>query len=357
MKGLLFFTFILSVVMLILPLPALRQNDGFYLPVSQNPAESVTASKSYPSLTQDDPSNENSQPADNTQVLEPVKEFKILNRSTGKVDKVSMQDYVRGALAAEMPATFHLEAMKAQAVAAHTYALNLKRQNENGTDSTLKGADFSADPQNWLGYVTEDLARERFGDNFEVYWNKICKAADSVMQYVLVYEEQPIVAAYHAISAGQTEDAANVWLTGVPYLVPVESQGDQLAPGYESAVTFTQAQIKEKLSKAYPESNFSADPAAWFGNIQRSESGYITSVTACGVQMHGKELRELLGLRSSNMEITYANGQFTIVVKGYGHGVGLSQYGADYMARQGDSFDIILSHYYPGTQLAQIGAE
>lgn len=283
--------------------------------------------------------------------------FRILDDRTGKVFEVSARDYVRGALAAEMPPTFHPEALKAQAVAAHTYALRLREQNRAAPDESLKGADFSADPQGWKSYTTEKLFRERYGDLADAYWKAICGAADEACPYLLTWEGEPIVAAYHSMSSGTTEDASNVWTGSEPYLVPVESFGDTLAPDYETTERFPVQEVAEKLQNAWPDISLGEDPAGWLKVTERSEGGYVTGMTAGDRAIHGKELRSLLGLRSSDFTVACDGASFTFTVRGYGHGVGLSQYGADYLARQGATFDEILAHYYPGATLGVIVGE
>lgn len=277
------------------------------------------------------------------------KAFRVKNQTTGEVDIVSVVDYVRGAVCSEMPATFHTEALKAQAVAAHTYALNLQLEAEReGRDF-----DFSADPMNWKGYVTEAQAKERFGVYFESYWGKTREAADSVCGEIIVYDSLPIAAAYHAISAGQTEAAENVWGNQVDYLLPVDSKGDLRAPGYEETKSLPAAQVKEDFQKAFPELKLSGEEASWFSVKSRSDSGYVTELKAGDGSVTGLEFREALGLRSSDFTIDSAGGNFTITTLGYGHGVGLSQYGADYMARQGASYKEILTHYYQGATVGK----
>ena len=279
--------------------------------------------------------------------------FKILNTATGKVQKVKRGDYVRGAVCAEMPPSFHTEALTAQAVAAHTYAVRWHLNQQSSPDPSLKGADFAADPDHWRGYVTEAQARERFGDKFDVYWGKLTEAADRGAEYVLVYEEEPIVAAYHSISAGNTEAASNVWPGEAPYLAPVESFGDTLAPNYETTVRFTPQEVSKALLSADATLALGDDPAGWLKITSRSPSGYALTVEAGGGSFTGQEIRTLFGLRSSDFEISYAEGAIVFTVRGYGHGVGLSQYGADYMARQGAGFEEILLHYYTDCQLAK----
>ena len=288
-----------------------------------------------------------------------VLSFKILDQTTGMVNEVSLRDYVRGAVAAEMPATFHTEALKAQAVAAHTYALHNRLAQVKSSDSNLKGADFSADPGNRRGYMTENTAKEFFGggEAADLYWNKICEAADSVIGYVMEYQGEPIVAAYHAISAGRTEDASNVWLGEAPYLIPVKSEGCLLAPGYETVVTMEVEEVRRILKTKYPKIDLSIDPGYWFTAVERSDSGYITYADVGGVELSGKDIREIFGLRSHNIDIETDGQNMNFYVYGYGHGVGLSQYGANHLAHQGYTFDEILDNYYSGVTIRQASFE
>lgn len=280
--------------------------------------------------------------------------FRILDESSGEIHEISVQDYVRGAVCSEMPSTFHIEALKAQAVSAHTYALNLKKQHAQNPDPSLRGADFKADPSNWRGYVTEQQARERFGEQFDQHWEKICAAADAVWNQLLLYEDEPIAAAYHAISNGTTEGSENVWGRPLPYLRPVSSEGDLLAPGYEKQQTYTADEMRDAILAAFPQAVLSEEPGEWLTITQRSPSGYVTHMEIGGVPVTGLEFRSALGLRSADFTVSENGGSFTITTAGYGHGVGLSQYGADYMARQGSSYREILAHYYQGSQLVEV---
>ncbi len=279
--------------------------------------------------------------------------FKILDKTTGRVATVKAVDYVRGAVAAEMPALYHPEALKAQAVAAYTYAVRQALRQRAAPEAALKGADFEADPQNLKGYLTEKQAKELYGEQFELYWGKVCAAADEAGRYILTYEQQPIAAAYHAISAGRTEAAINIWAgEDPPYLTMVESPGDILAAGYKTTVQVQAQDLGAKIRAAYPGILLPKDVASWVQIESRSDAGYVTQVSVGGQAMSGQELRTLLDLRSSHFEVRYSGGVFTFTVLGYGHGAGLSQNGADYMARQGATFDEILLHYYPGATIA-----
>lgn len=287
---------------------------------------------------------------------EPVTSFKVLDHSTGKVNEISLKDFVRGAVAAEMPASFHSEALKAQAVAAHTFALHSHLTQQEAPDMALKGADFAADPSNMKVYITEEKALEFYGGGelAETYWSKVCEAADSVMDYILEYDDEPIVAAYHAISAGQTEDAANIWSGSAPYLVSVKSDGDILAPGFETTAEMTSDEVKSKLLAHYPDIELGSDPSKWFGEVSRSDSGYVSEIEIGGINIEGKNLRQIFELRSHDFETVYQDDKFIFTVTGYGHGVGLSQYGADFLAQQGYTFDEILDAYYTGAVLKTV---
>ncbi len=355
MKTLLSFFTLFSLIVFLLPLAALnpdKTENRSDTTVDKIVSRAVSQPIRQEEVLQSLPSSI-SQSTQNTlaalQVPQP-EYFSILDRSTGQVEKVAVLDYLYGAVAAELPPGFHLEAMKAQAVASHTYALYCQEH----PSQDLGGADFSADPSNWEGYVTREQMLERYPDLGETYWEKIKNAVDEVASTVLVYQEEPILAAYHSMSAGATEFASNVWNGTVPYLIPVDSVGDTLADQFETSVTFASEQIKGILTEAYPDLTLSGDTRSWFQIISRSPSGYVLTLQAGNLQISGKDLRTLLGLRSTNFTITAQTNSFLFTTKGYGHGVGLSQYGADYMARQGSGYEEILLHYYTGTQLAQV---
>lgn len=278
----------------------------------------------------------------------------LLDKATGQVIKMAQDEYVLGAVCSEMPPKFHPEALKAQAVAAHSYILRCKEQQEQNPDPALKGAYLEIDTGSRSGYVSEAVAREQYGERFDLYYPAVKEAVAQVENQILVYNGEPIVAAYHAISAGKTENAQNVWTGSADYLVPVDSPGDRLAPDYESKETFSVDEVQERLISYNPNLTLSQDPSQWFSDLTRSESGYITSLQIDETEIPGQTLRTLFNQRSSNLEIAFQNNSFHFTATGYGHGVGMSQYGADYMARQGSSYQEILAHYYTGSRLVQL---
>ena len=271
--------------------------------------------------------------------------------------EMTLAEYTRCAIAAEMPADHHLEALKAQGVAALTYALRQAMEQrslpEEDRDPSLHGADFAADPGNNRGYMTEENARLFYGEQFDYCWNKITQAADTACRCVALWDGEPIAAAYHAISAGETtERAENIWVSPLPYLVEADSSWDILAPGYKSTVTIADGQLKGLLTAAG--ATLLPDPSSWLAVEERSDAGYVTSIRAGSITLHGNQLRNLLGLRSAAFELERTRDGYTFYVRGYGHGAGLSQAGADYLARQGWGFDEILLHYYTGITLAEV---
>ena len=281
--------------------------------------------------------------------------FSILNLSTGSIDTVPVYDYVLGALASEMPPTFDIEALTAQAVAAHTWAEYSKLYHAQHPDETLNGADFSADPSNDSGYVTKERIKERLGESFDLYYPKLCQAAATACGYLLTYDSKPALTAYHSASSGYTEGSENVWSTSLPYLVPVESEGDPLSPNFAVETDFSCDEMRSLLSSAFPDALLDpAEPNEWIKVLETSPSGYITRVAAGGSEVTGQQLRQALSLRSSCLDIEFDGDKFYITSYGYGHGVGMSQYGAQYMAQNGHTFDEILLHYYPGCVLTAV---
>lgn len=284
--------------------------------------------------------------------------IKLFDRSSKQVFSVSREQYIQGAVASEMPATFHTEALKAQAVAAHSWALYSIKLQKLSPNSELKGGQISVDTEKCEGYMTKERFFERYGSSAELFWPKICEAAAFAVDKAIEFDGDIALTAYHSTSAGFTEAAENVWSASLPYLVPVESEGDILSPDYSVTETFDKKTMRLLLMQAFPEGEFPNDsPEKWIKIIDRSDSDYVTKVKVGGIEAHGQQLRNALGLRSSCIDITYSDGTFSITAKGYGHGVGMSQYGADFMARQGKSCEEILAHYYPKTELVTVSEQ
>lgn len=263
----------------------------------------------------------------------------VMSSRSGKSSEIEMREYIIGCVAAEMPADYHSEALKAQAVASFTYA---KRICENNTD---EAADITDNPDIHQGYIDKAVRKEKWGGKYEEYEEKIGAAVDGVMGEYMSFDGETVLAVYHSNSAGRTRSAENLWGSEIPYLISVESGGDRLSPDYIHTVSLGKEEFSRYLEECGVKTNGSADE--WIEEINRDDEGYVTSLVVCGKEISATDFRSAAKLESACFEIEY-DGEFTVTCKGYGHGVGLSQYGADYMARQGFSYREILSHYYTG---------
>lgn len=253
---------------------------------------------------------------------------------------LSEAEYIVGVVAAEMPALYEPEALKAQAVAAYTYAARKR---------AAAGEEYHLTDQSALDQSFQDEAerKEKWGEKFEEYEQKIRDAVNSVCGQLILYEGEPIFAAYHAVSSGHTEAAVNVWGKEVPYLCGVLSVADKLCETYKSEITLSPADLAEKLGcKNLPE-----NAAEWIIKRECSEAGTVIKLSLGENEYKGSEVREKLGLRSSCFETEYKDGSFVFTVYGYGHGVGMSQYGANQMAKSGADYKEILLWYYKGCEI------
>ncbi|MEG1448677.1 MAG: stage II sporulation protein D [Oscillospiraceae bacterium] len=284
-------------------------------------------------------------PKTNTIKIDINETLRIKNNDTEEIEEVSQRDYVIGAVCAEMPPSFHKEALKAQAVASHTYALYNKSLSKN------KDFNFTANPQQFKGYAKYDDIKERYGNNFEEYYGKVKDAVDEVFEDILVYDDRVILSCYHAMSNGTTETAENVWNESLPYLKPVESEGDLLNPRYEEDIVYTEKEAENLLKSHFPDIKLINDKSKWFNILENSDSGYVKKIKVGDTETTGPEVRKIFDLRSACFDITFENEQFTFTTKGYGHGVGLSQVGSDFLARQGKSYDEILLHYFTDAEI------
>lgn len=261
------------------------------------------------------------------------------------VKKMTLAEYLVGVVRAEMPATFEREALRAQAVAARTYTLYKIENGGNHGDT----ADVCTDSTCCQAYISEEAARANWGSHADDYEAKIEDAVYSTDGQAILYDGQPILAAFHSSSPGQTRSAGEVWLNDLPYLQSVSSpeKGDAI-PNYYSRVEFTAAEFKKKVLAAYPEADLSGSIGSWLCNAVTDSSGSIVTVKVGGVTTKGGSLRSALGLRSACFEWEVQDKKLVFFVTGFGHGVGMSQYGANQMAKDGSDYREILTHYYTG---------
>ena len=265
----------------------------------------------------------------------------------GKAQEMPLETYVEGVTAAEIADDFPVEAIRAQAVAARTYAVY---KQSRGRPAEHPDADVCDDYSHCAAYQPDAVK------TFSTGYSRIRKAVRDTAGQILTCDGAPIAAVFHCVSGPKTESAADVWGEDVPYLQSVVSPGGTAFDGYESAVTVSADDFREKAGSAFPAADLSGPPSAWFKASVRSAAGGIKTVKLGGVTVEGTAVRELFGLRSTNFTVTTADDSLTFHTIGYGHGVGLSQYGAKYMAENGADYREILAHYYPGTELTRLGA-
>jgi len=273
----------------------------------------------------------------------------------GTVQEQNLEAYLVGVLAAEMPASFPEEALKAQAVAARSFILH--RAANPPRDGVHDAASLCTQASHCKGYYPVEepgMAEALWGEGAETWLARLEAAVAATAGEILTYEEAPALAAFHAVSGGRTESAETVWGSAVPYLVEVESPGEEDARRYQETLRFDRHALKTQLLSAYPDAVLSDDPEEWLTDVVRSASGTITSIRVGGVATDGAALRSLLHLNSADFTWTVQGALIEITTLGYGHGVGMSQYGARAMAAEGADYREILLHYYPGCILETV---
>ena len=267
----------------------------------------------------------------------------LYDADTGTNRVVSVRDFLIGAAACEMPPTWNDDTLLAQMVASHSYALAL-------------GAPMQVNSALCAGWTDTEVLEARWGDDFTAYYSRFAALADEAAGALLCYGGAPAAACYHSISTGRTEASQNVWTQAVPYLQGVDSPWDADAPGYEMTVTYSAEQVYTALlGLGLAAEEIQNTPADWFGEGVRDEAGYLAQMSVCGQMFAGTRLRSALSLRSAAFTVDYDAGEnaFAFTTRGYGHGVGLSQYGAKAMAEQGKSWREILEWYFPGCEVVE----
>ncbi len=273
----------------------------------------------------------------------------VYNSKSGEVSEMNFRKYIIGVVAGEMPMEFHSEALSAQCAAAATVA---RRKLMMGSDESISGAVISTDSAVHQAYLSEEEMRERWGEDFEKYYEKLVKAVDEAIGYGIFYEGQLIDAVYHAVSTGVTEDAVNVWANSESYLKSTDSEGDKLSPKYSSFHCEPFESFQEKMKEKGVV--LGEDKALWISGAEYTDAGTLIKVNIGDGTFSGSEIRDMFSLRSAAVTLSITSEGVNMDVKGYGHGVGMSQYGADYLARQGYSWQEILTHYYSGVNIEKL---
>lgn len=333
--------------LLMAALPLLSAKDGIAL----SGEESVQVLSSEVSSTKEKKTNENTSDVSETSAKEDKAEnkFKILDTSSGEVIAVSEKEFCYGALAYEMPPSFEEEALKAQTVALYTHFCRLRNMQKEDPDKELSGADFSADLSQGQFYLSDKQLREKWGELYDDSIKKIHSAVDSVFGTVLTDDSGELIdACYHAISSGTTENAKDIFGFDCEYLIAVPSPTDINAPDYLTKCSYNAKEFREKITAVNDDVKFPENASEYIGETKRTPSGSVTKIIIGGEEFTGSDIRQAFGFRSAAFEVEYSDGKFYFTVKGYGHGVGLSQWGAQGMAKQGSGYEEILKHYYRG---------
>lgn len=276
---------------------------------------------------------------------------RVYDAQSGRTETRSLETYLVGVVAAEMPASFHEEALRAQAVAARTYTVY--RALHGGCNA--HDADVCTSSACCQAFATDEQLRERWGADYAENLARIETAVFSTAGEVLLYDGAPIEALYHSASGGYTEDSENVFANAVPYLRAVESPNEVGTARLTGSVSFTREAFCDLVNGALEAAALSPDELESQVEVtQRSESGRVQRLRLGGVSLSGREARGLLGLDSALFTIAFSAGGVRFDTRGYGHGVGMSQTGANAMGIAGSDYEEILLHYYTGTSLGPI---
>ncbi len=314
-------------------------------------------------------SQKSSVPVENTSTLKESIENSIYNEIStfsgiGKPNKITsyikeqnavleidFEEYIVGVVGAEMPAKFNEEALKAQAVAARSYILN----KINSGSSHDNGAVVCNDSTHCKAYLTPEQLKANWGSDYDLYYNKIKNCVFETKDCIMIYNGEIVDAVFHSTSSGKTESSVDVWGKPVPYLVSVASLGEELSPKFHSSLSLSIDEFKSKLKSSYQTLAW-ADTDQLISSIERSSAGGIINIRFGNTIISGTEFRNLFSLRSTNINFEISDTEITMNVTGNGHGVGMSQYGANYLASQGKNFIEILKSYYSGVEVVKLNS-
>ena len=289
----------------------------------------------------------------NIEKIEERSKIEIYNTETKKVENVDFEDYIKGVVAAEMPAEFELEALKAQAVAARTFSLyRMNKYPDGHPDHPETSLCTGIHCQAWL---SKESLRDRHPSNWMYeYWPKIEEAVESTKGEIITYEGKPIEPLFHSSSGGMTENSEDVFVAAFPYLRGVESPYEEGTPRFSAVKTMNVNDFIATLKSKYPSVSLSKGNLSSKIKAERTESGRVKRIKVDTLMLTGRDIRTLFGLNSTNFNISLKGDKLEIATKGNGHGVGMSQWGAQGMAEHGSEYTEILKHYYQGVELDKI---
>ena len=278
--------------------------------------------------------------------------IKLLHKENGQVEDVDLESYLCNVVSAEMPADYEIEALKAQAIVARTYTM-YKRENKKHAN-----ADICNDYTCCQAWITKDDRLARWEESKrQSNWEKIEKCVNETKGKIVTYENKPINAFFHSNSGGTTEIPVNVWGgTGFPYLQIVETSGEDGYAQYNSEATFARDELLQKLKEKYADIQIDFNKEDDIRIVEHTDSGRVKTIKFGNHELSGVETRTLLGLKSTNFEIVKEAETIKFVVKGYGHGVGMSQTGANTLAKEGKTCEDIIHHFYANVEIKEINS-
>lgn len=286
------------------------------------------------------------------------KQVNVLIKDTAQVAKMGLEQYIAGVVSAEMPASYEFEALKAQAVVARTYALNKMVEHQQNGNTVHPNADICTDSTHCQAYMSKEERIEKWnnaGEDGLQLWDKIEEAVISTNGIIITYENHPIKAFFHSNSGGKTEDVELVWSGGeIPYLKSVETSGEDNYNQYKSNVTVTYNELEKIMKERYStfEIDFSKEDCIYIEN--RSDSNRVQNIKIGNITISGTDARKIFGLKSTNFEFENTGNCIEFYVIGYGHGVGMSQTGANELAKSGYDYAQIINHYYTDVDIIKM---
>lgn len=277
--------------------------------------------------------------------------IKLLHKDTNEVEEVNLDDYIACVVSAEMPVNYDIEALKAQAIVARTYTIYKITTSKKHDNADI--CDKSTCCQAWIS--KEDRLKKWKKEESNENWNKIIQAVNDTVGKIITYEGKPINAFFHANSGGRTEVPFYVWGgSGYPYLQVVETAGEENYSQYKSEVEFTKKEFEEKVKEKHKDFKIDYKEKDCIKIEERDKSNRVVTVKLGNLKLSGVETRTLLGLKSANFEVEIKDGNIKFSVIGYGHGVGMSQTGADALAKQGKNYEEIIKHFYTGVEITKL---
>lgn len=278
--------------------------------------------------------------------------IKLLHEDNKKVEEINLDEYLYGVVSAEMPASFEEEALKAQAVVARTYTI-YKIVNNDGKHDKADICDNSACCQAWIS--KEDRLEKWDEDNRDDYWNKIVKAVNDTQGKIITYDGKPINAFFHSNSGGKTEAPINVWGgSGYPYLQSVSTSGEDAYSQYSSEASFTKKEFEEKIKEVHSDFKIDYKDKDCIKIEEYTDGDRVKTMKIGNLELSGVEVRNIFGLRSANFTVTINDDKIEFKVTGYGHGVGMSQTGADSLAKEGKNYEDIIHHFYTDVNIVDM---